>query len=367
MERIMDRISVVKQLFDSLSEDEQTALLAQIVKEFKSATSPDKPGQSAAGVVNSRPQPECRRCVHCGSDEIVKSGKNGNGTQRYKCKHCGKLFTATRLSVTFNSKKPPEVWRKYCECFLDKLSLRRCAEICDINLETAFNWRHKILDALSKKQRELVLTGVVESDETFLPVSYKGCRHLRERHDREPRMRGGIRCKRGHSREQVCVSCSVNHNRQAGGAVTNLGHPSLADLAAVLNGRVASGAMLVTDGNPSYARIAAENDLTHIKIPRRQHKSGNFNIQTVNNCHSQLKEMIKHRFKGVATKYLNNYVAYSNLVNIAAGSATEKQAGLEAMIFNTPCVTPGYLISSREAIPLPRRQGEPTVNKATGP
>lgn len=38
---------------------------------------------------------------------------------------------------------------------IEKYPLRKCAKICEINLATAFAWRHKILDAL---QNMMIIT-----------------------------------------------------------------------------------------------------------------------------------------------------------------------------------------------------------------
>ena len=45
--------------------------------------------------------------------------------------------------------------------------LRKTAEICEISKNTAFNWRHKILDSLQNMQSAILLEGIVEADETF--------------------------------------------------------------------------------------------------------------------------------------------------------------------------------------------------------
>jgi len=38
------------------------------------------------------------RCIHCKSRQVVKSGKQSNGTPRCKCKDCGKTFQTEYLS-----------------------------------------------------------------------------------------------------------------------------------------------------------------------------------------------------------------------------------------------------------------------------
>jgi hypothetical protein len=56
------------------------------------------------------------------------------------------------------------------------LSIDKSAERCDLSHRTAFTWRHKILDAIGRGVGKDSLSGIVEADETFLPVSYKGAK-----------------------------------------------------------------------------------------------------------------------------------------------------------------------------------------------
>ena len=43
------------------------------------------------------------KCRHCGADDLVKNGRSENGTQRYRCKKCGKSF---QHEYTYNAWKP---------------------------------------------------------------------------------------------------------------------------------------------------------------------------------------------------------------------------------------------------------------------
>lgn len=65
---------------------------------------------------------------------------------------------------------------KYVECFMDRLPLRECARRCGISLDTSFKWRHRLLDGLQKIHNSVKLTGVVEADEVYFSISYKGSR-----------------------------------------------------------------------------------------------------------------------------------------------------------------------------------------------
>lgn len=53
-------------------------------------------------------------------------------------------------------------------------SIRKCAEIVEITVPTSFAWRHKILDALRLYIGTGHVSGLVEADETFFRLSYKG-------------------------------------------------------------------------------------------------------------------------------------------------------------------------------------------------
>lgn len=90
-------------------------------------------------------------CPHCGGVENIQKFGKSNFKQRYRCRDCGKTFTATSQSVLSGSQKSVSVWEQYIECMLDGLSIRKSAEKCGISARTAFTWRHKILGTLSEK------------------------------------------------------------------------------------------------------------------------------------------------------------------------------------------------------------------------
>ncbi len=112
-------------------------------------------------------------CPHCHSKEVVKNVTR-KGIQRYICHSCKKSFTSTTKTVFAYIKKDFSTIQKYIECMLNKFSIRKTAEICSIHRDTAFLWRHKILDALQNMADSVTLSGVIEADETFFNISYKG-------------------------------------------------------------------------------------------------------------------------------------------------------------------------------------------------
>ena len=183
-----DQISILRQLFNSLSKEEQTNFLKSLNHDTKKVQTFESFKQSVIKHSNHPLQDRCC-CPRCQSINVVKNGHKDN-IQRFKCKDCGKTFTFSNNTILFSTKKDLETWKQYCECFLDKKPLRRCAEVCGISLETAFRWRHKILDALRNMQSDVTLKGIVESDETFFDLSFKGTKKENFSIPRESRHRG---------------------------------------------------------------------------------------------------------------------------------------------------------------------------------
>ncbi|MBR5983573.1 MAG: IS1595 family transposase [Bacteroidales bacterium] len=245
------------------------------------------------------------------------------------------MFSGTRKGL--------EVWKEYMDCMSEGLSLDKSAERCGISHRTSFTWRHKILDALGKCTDGDSLTGIVEADETFLPVSYKGDKSAFEvkAAGRKPRERGGENHKRGLSNELVCVPCAVVRKGGALSKVAKLGKCSTEAVEKVLGGHVSKEATLCTDEDASYRRFSKRNgnDLVQIKGGKGSVK-GIYHIQHLNCYHSKLKSFLA-AFKGVSSKYLNNYLTWNNMVVHKGGTLAEKTRRLlenvVAVLFEETC------------------------------
>lgn len=337
----MDNLSIITQLYEQMNQDEKDEFLKYLKGEKV------KPTENHISIdLNLK----IDKCPHCSSEKIIKNGHK-DGIQRFKCKECGKTFTYTNNTILFSSKKDINTWIKFCECLMNKFSIRKCAEICNINTHTAFNWRHKALDALQNMQSEVHLKGVVEADETFFALSYKG-NHRNFKLPRDSHKRGHSVSTRGLSKEMVCVPSIVNLDGMSIGKVSNLEKPSLKDLSKIIDKRIEQGSIFVTDSFRAYNKVAFDNELTHIRISKGKYTNGSFNIQTINSYHSELKRLVIGNFKGVATKYLNNYIVYHNFVNFAKDSFTNKLSILTNFVFKIKCSTKGYDIVKRDAVPV---------------
>lgn len=274
-------------------------------------------------------------CPYCHSKHIIKKGKNNKNIQRYQCKDCKKFFRVTYNTILFKTRKDLNIWSKYIECMIDKRPLREIEEICDISLQTSFEWRHKILDLLSKMMDDIKLDGIVESDETYTRVSYKG-NHTKSKKFIMPRpahRSGGEVHTRGLSKEQVCISCFISDKNLSYSKVANLGQPSWNKIYKVINKHIEKGSILVTDNYKGYTIIVDKLKLNHISMPQGEYSNGTFNIQKINSYHSYFKDLINHNFRGVSTKYLNNYIVYYNFLHCGQNKRSKKILDLQDYIF----------------------------------
>ena len=291
-------------------------------------------------------------CPHCNSFNIKKNGHKGL-IQRFLCKDCHKTFTSRNHTITFSSKKSFSVWKKYIDCMMNGFTIRKSAEICGINKDTAFIWRHKILDALQNMQAEVTLEGIVEADEAFFPISYKG-NHKKSvifKMPRKAHKRGKQTHKRGLSREKVCVPCAVTRNGLSLAKITNLGRVSAKDIHHAFDKRIMPNSILCTDAIACYNDLARTEKLELIQLKTGKSKLGIYHIQHINSYHSMLKNFI-NRFHGVSTKYLNNYLVWHNFLNYAKESYAEKTTIFADFVFTTEKVDLSKSIPLRPALPL---------------
>jgi transposase-like protein len=257
-----------------------------------------------------------RRCPHCGYGASVGCGK-ADGLQRFRCKGCGRSFNALTGTPLARLRKK-ERWLDFGRSLSEGETVVASAERCGVALSTAFRWRHRFL---SSQEPSPTLTGIVEADETFVLLSYKGSRAWEraeqgrpgaEVPDREARGRGGKATKRGLSHEQVPILVAADRS----GAVVSAVLPvdSAEAIKAVLDPVLSKDALLVTDGGTALACCAVGMKVSHEVMNQSagERVRGELHIQTVNSLHERIKTFLRAR-RGVATKYLDNYLRWFHL------------------------------------------------------
>jgi transposase-like protein len=285
----------------------------KLVEALSEKTSLDE----ALEIVNSR-KVNHLRCPSCQCEHMNKWGQKG-GVQRFRCKGCGKTCNALTGSPLADLGHR-EAWTEFAVAMKEGLSLLEAAEACRIDLTTAFRWRHRWLQKPCD-QKGSEFTGIVEADETFFLESQKGSkiwekakRGEADEPSRPPRKRGGKASKRGLSAEQIPVLVV----RDRHGTTTDALLPALNkdSIKAVLSPIMSKDTLLCTDGLRIYRTLAKEEGFAHQPInvsAGSRVKERVFHIQNVNAYHSRLKGWLR-RFRGVATRYLPNYLAWRRLL-----------------------------------------------------
>ena len=256
---------------------------------------------------------EKRVCPFCGGTHVVKNGKRADGTQKYICRECGRNPLATSNSLLCGTHKDLTTWLKFIECELNDESLKQTAEKCGIHLNTALEWRHKLHEAVSNSKKEEQLSGVIEMDETYPTVSYKG-NHSKNKEftmPREAHKRGSQISKRGLSNELLCIPCAVDETGNVIGRSIKCGAVSYAGLNALYSKDIITeNSTIVTDSCKAYILLASDCKSKLIQIAAGEHTNGEYNIQRVNSFHTSFMTLINYKHRGVSSKHVNGYLAW---------------------------------------------------------
>jgi transposase-like protein len=262
---------------------------------------------------------ERRCCPHCDGSHVVKHGIEFE-SQRFRCKGCGKTFTAL-TGTPFHRLRDKTKLLENAACMADGLSVRKTAARLGFSVQKAFRWRHKFLGFLNI-QKPAALTGVIEADETLFPVSYKG---QRKGMPRLSKKRSG-KTKDGGGAEKTTVVVAVQRGTQIEFDQVLVQGTAVA-LTEALRPVLGADAVLSTDGNASYWRVVKELGVESGSFVSAFHGKGGdgvWHVQSVNRYDSSLKTWMA-RFRGVATKYLPNYLGWRRLLDRFKDNLTPQQ------------------------------------------
>jgi transposase-like protein len=254
-------------------------------------------------------EPEEQHCPHCKSALIMRNGKN-KGKQMYLCRNCKRSFSEKTTSAIAHSRSSATVWKQVISDTVDGVPIDKTADSLDVHHETVFNMRHKILYCIEQSliKNPTALTGVCETDETYVLESEKG-RKFPENHHRQPRKHGAKASKPGISNEYVCVCTSVTGVGENVAVAVNRASPDSQEILDVFGERVDEDTVILCDGKQSYNVL---DDKCTVAVAKR--------INKVNGFHSFIKEKLED-MRGVATIYLNRYNALFSKIYAASKSA----------------------------------------------
>ena len=167
------------------------------------------------------------------------------------------------------------------------------------------------------------ISGLIEIDEIYFRKSNKG--NFKDGIGRKPRKHGycpGLEDSAGLSKSKICISTAIDRSKAISINFVGFGKPNAQSLFNSYKGKIINptNSKLITDGDRAYIsfskqigcfykRLLKKKSNNVRKLPVIQnHENIKYHIQNVNNFHSQIKDIINNKFKGVASKYLLKYI-----------------------------------------------------------
>jgi transposase-like protein len=244
-------------------------------------------------------------CPHCESKLFVRNGKRGD-LQKYQCKSCCKIFTS-RTGTPFHKIKKLDKFEAYKALMFDGyLPLKKMAKAIGISIQTAFDWRHKILSGMSNNSEKF--EGITEIDDIWFLYSQKGRKGLDY-----SRKRGGSK-RAGDNDFQAKLLITSDRKPNTVISLIRVGRIKKSDIQRKISGKFSDNCTLVSDKHRSISSFAKSEGLEHISFKASEHTAGGeWHVQNVNNMASRLKSIINHSLRGVSTKYLQSYANWFNL------------------------------------------------------
>ncbi len=284
---------------EQLSEDDKKDLYQLLRKDLHGITLENIKDIRSEQIVNKPIS-----CPHCNSEKIIGFGSYRE-KKRFRCKSCSKTFNEMTGTPMSNLKKTDK-FSDYLELFSQRLSLRDLATKLEISVRTAFDWRHKILTALSNYNGGY-FDGIVESDDKQFEFSEKGRKDLK----RKPYKRPSDREKeQGNTNKKVVVVVSSDRKNNRDITLAKFGRIDKKSLATIFEEKITDKNKLCTDSHYSYRGWANDSNIEHHYFTANQKKHVKdkvYHIQHVNSLDNKMERWFK-KFWGVATKYLQGYL-----------------------------------------------------------
>ena len=110
------------------------------------------------------------RCAYCQSTkQQIKSGLNASGSQRFRCRSCGRIYTPAPSPNGY----PDEVRRQAVKLYLEGMNLRRIGRILSVNHQSVTNWVNAYHASLPAARAPVTKPQTLEMDELFTFVGSK--------------------------------------------------------------------------------------------------------------------------------------------------------------------------------------------------
>jgi transposase-like protein len=272
------------------------------------------------------------KCPHCNSKRFIRWGKR-NDMQRYKCKDCRKTFNCLTGTPLARLKKKGR-WLEYSRCLLNGLSVRKAAAKCNVHFNTTFKWRHRFLVNANKVKPDK-LAGIIEMNISTLRYSEKGKKKKSNLH-----MRKNI----------YTIYCKNRYNKTFDTTINNL---SVNSIRSALHNLFTKDSLICSSSDSIYRLFTQKIGLRHGYIDISANEEVKKDIVHIKNTLGYQNNILiwMRRFRGVATKYLNNYLSWYRQLDEFNLKPNPKVILIRAKSADNPVTNP-KLLQNRTNSPL---------------
>jgi len=241
-----------------------------------------------------------KQCPHCGGEHF-RIFANYKGMKRYKCYSCGRTFLPT-TGTTIHYINERNKFIIYLNIIKTEglLSLHEMCSRLGICIQTAFDWRHKLILSLVKKK--ILLRGDLYFYELGMNYSLKGRRGIDSK-DIE-------KYKKKH-RAKVKV-CTLTNEEKLRIKIARVGKElKSSDIDRTIGESIRKGSSIVCLDAKKFRGIKSEKVLRVTKVNvKRKPSSVSIRYNRILEVIKCFKVYIGTKFRGVATKYLQLYSSY---------------------------------------------------------
>jgi transposase-like protein len=265
-------------------------------------------------------------CPRCGAfDTLIKHGITRNGTQRYRCKACGKTFIRN-TSPTKYLRNSDYTIKKLIGYMIDDVALDVIARNLKINIKTVHYYRYLVYHSLKDYQDEIKLSGSIMIDETFMRI----------REDKYKLTRTDGKGIRGLSFNQLCIVTLINLQGLCTARISSRAMAMPNDYKRLFNHNIGNVKRFLHDGNPKQVQFM--NQFGCEKIDARRDDSGDYSTDIIDSLHSNIKRyLFKHagyRMKNLQ-HYLNFFIyRYNQLILANPNNKTEQLKAKNRIVDN---------------------------------
>jgi len=254
-------------------------------------------------------------CPRCRCEHVTKAGVH-NGRQVYKCKKCKYQFRETAKSLVYHMHKYP-LMLDYLKCMLEGKSLRACAREVGISLPTSFKWRHKILSAIQGLESGISFSGITEADELLMQYSEKGRKYksLEEKEQAMNTVHPNVAVLVMTDREGNLLFKHTGENRVQNNQIKE-----------ELKRRVSENNLICFKPNDEFKQAVMESSSKKILV---RGKTKGLTVYSVKIAEKKINNFLvwMMKFRGVATKYLQNYLMWFVVMNKYLKTNVESDIG----------------------------------------